>query len=82
MKTITIKKSTVAQYRGVGMNVDFMAERFGVTTKEMNSVLETFGMRKGRSKAEPAYVINAVDDMADTLIDASESTTAAVEAAV
>jgi len=70
-KTIRIKKSTVAQYRGVGIDVDTMAERFAITPKEMNSVLEKFGMRKSRSKKEiaPAYVILTEDDMQDIVAE-------------
>jgi heat shock protein HspQ len=70
-KTIRIKKSTVAQYRGVGIDVDTMAERFAITPKEMNGVLEKFGMRKSRSKKEiaPAYVILTEDDMQDVVAD-------------
>jgi heat shock protein HspQ len=77
-KTIRIKKSTVAQYRGVGIDVDTMAERFAITPKEMNSVLEKFGMRKSRSKKEiaPTYIIVTEDDMQDVVSDLTADFTA------
>jgi hypothetical protein len=70
MTTIVIKKSTVAAYRGVGKDVDFMAEKFGITTKEMNEVLVGFGMKAVRSKkvVEPTYVINPIDDMSEEVL--------------
>jgi hypothetical protein len=81
MNTIEIKKSTVAAYRGVGKDVDFMAEKFGITTKEMNEVLVGFGMKAVRSKkvVEPTYIIKPVDDMSEdnTIIRSINSETLA-----
>jgi len=77
MRTITIKKSTVAQLKGVGINVDTMATRFGITVKEMNEVLVGFKMKPGRSKKvnEPVYEINPVDDMVEDLNSTTVSST-------
>jgi hypothetical protein len=75
MKTITIKKSVVAAYKGVGVTVDVMAKRFGITTKEMNEVLVGFGMKAGRTKKVATYEVVPVDDMAEDLASTTVNST-------
>ena len=67
MKTITIKRSEMAQLKGLGATLEQMSTHFGVTNKEMKEALIEGGLIKGRKRqaAEPAYVIEYVDDTAD-----------------
>lgn len=70
MNTISIKKSTLSTYRGLGLTSTEIAAKYGITEKEVKSALETFGLVKKRAGAkvkEVAYVINLVDDSAEFL---------------
>lgn len=65
MRTIEIKKSAVVLYKSLGKTNEEMASKFGVTNKEMQEVLITFGLVKSRKpRVEAAYVINTIDDVA------------------
>lgn len=75
MKTITIKKSVAAAYKGAGVTVDVMAKRFGITTKEMNEVLVGFEMKARRTKKVATYEVVPVDDMAEDLASTTVNST-------
>lgn len=68
MTNIEIKKSQVVLLKSLGKNTADIAAKYGVTIKEMNEVLEQFGMTKTRlPKPEPTYYVTAVDDVADVV---------------
>lgn len=64
MRTIILKKSELAQLKGLGKTTEEMATRYGVTTKEMLNTLISFGLSKARPKVkEVAYVIETLNDI-------------------
>lgn len=64
MRTILLKKSELAQLKGLGKTTEEMAAKYGVTTKEMLSTLIGFGLSKARLKVkEVEYTINIIDDI-------------------
>lgn len=71
MNTILLKKSELAQLKGLGKTTEEMATKYGITTKEMLSTLIGFGLSKARLKVkEVEYTINVIND-----IDTEEVTT-------
>ena len=65
-RIIEIKKSQIAFLRGLGKSPERMCQHFGVTDKEMRSVLTEFGFiktRKSKNYVEPEYVIKTVNDV-------------------
>ena len=68
MNTIEVKRSTLGMYKGLGLSDVEIAEKYGITVKEVKNAMETFALVKRRAGAktkEVAYVINLVDDTAD-----------------
>lgn len=76
MKQIEIKKSIVAQKRGLGKTTEQMAVDFGITKKEMREVLVTFGFMK------PIKVAKSPEYEVITNNDIPEETTISFEAAL
>lgn len=69
VKTITLKKSVLAQYKGLGLTTTEMATRIGITAKEVNEALFYFELKKGKKPTPPAYVIQYEDDITQSLDD-------------
>ncbi len=66
MKQIQIKKSIVAQKRGLGKTTEQMAVDFGITKKEMREVLVTFGFMKPIKVAKsPEYEVVTINDITE-----------------
>lgn len=69
MRTIVLRKSELAQLKGLGKTTEEMAAKFGVTTKEMLNTLIGFNLSKAKPRVkEVAYVIQTVNDI-DTVND-------------
>jgi hypothetical protein len=65
MRTITIKKTDLALFKGLNLSNADIATRLGITTKEVTTAMETFGLIKRRGTT-PEYQIQYVDDCAVT----------------
>jgi hypothetical protein len=64
MRTILLKKSELAQLKGLGKTTEEMATKYGITTKEMLNTLIGFGLSKARLKTkEVEYTINVINDI-------------------
>lgn len=71
MNTIELKKSTLGMYKGLGLSSLEIAEKYGITEKEVRNAMETFELVKRRITAktkEVPYTIKLVDDTADLVI--------------
>lgn len=66
--TITVKKSNIAMLKGLKKTNAEIGECFGITEKEVQETLVSFGLvkAKGRKVPEKAYSIELVDDMEKT----------------
>lgn len=65
MNNIEITKSRVVLLRNLGKTTEEMATIYGVTPKEMSSVLMGFGLTKAKkAPVEKTYTITPVDDLA------------------
>ncbi len=65
-KTITLRKSVLAQYKGLSWTATEIAAKFEISVKEANEALVHFDLKKGTKKAlkVPAYIISYDDDLA------------------
>jgi len=68
MKKIEIKKSELALYKAYGKTNEQIASVYGVTAKEVNEAMMSFGLLKTRkATAVKEYEINLVDDTTEKL---------------
>lgn len=72
MRNVTIKKSELAMYKGLGQTSAQLAKRFGVSTSEISDALITFGMSKGKSLKKDYTVtyendVDIVDEVEETV---------------
>lgn len=78
MTTITVKKSNIAMLKGLNKSIEEIAQHFGITTKEAQDALVSFGLakQKGRKVVDKGYSIKLVDDtMATCMGEAKENFT-------
>lgn len=70
MKTITIKKTELAMYKGLGKTTEEIATIKGITVKEAQEALATFGLIKSRKPVtSKEYTIELVDDTTTQVVD-------------
>lgn len=63
-KVITIKKTELALFKGLGKDLAYVAQHFGITPIEAKNVMEQAGLlvtRKPKA-VTPTYTIQYVDD--------------------
>lgn len=73
-RVVEIKKSALAQFRGLGLSVAEIANKYGISEKDAKQILVQAGFVKTRGSKEveaPAYVITYVNDIAE--VEATES---------
>ena len=64
MRTVNLKKSELAQLKGLGKTTEEMATKYGITPKEMLAVLINFNLSKARLKTkEKEYTIQTLNDI-------------------
>jgi uncharacterized protein VirK/YbjX len=62
MKTIELKKSTLALYKGLGKTEEEISVSLGITVKEVKEAMLTFGLSKSRKTVSKEYQITLIDD--------------------
>lgn len=67
-KVITIKRTQLALFKGLGKDLPFIAEHFGITITEAKNLMEQAGLLVKRKVATvvPEYTIQYVDDVTFT----------------
>jgi len=78
IKTIELKKSAIATYKGLGQTNAQIAKRFGITSAEVMDGLVTFEMVKGKSLKKD-YKVKYVDDLTQEFDDVPEEETETAE---
>lgn len=80
MKTINLKKSQLAQMRGLGYNVQAIAKHFSITAEETVEALKQLGLYKTKTTTKTKdYVVTTEDDTNNgvpTFVTATELETA------
>lgn len=59
-RRVTIYKSKLAQFKGLGKDINFIATHFGITPTEARKVMADAGLSKAKA---PEYTISLVDDI-------------------
>ena len=82
-RIITLKKSALATYKAMGENNKSIADRYGISSTEVNDAMVEFGFVKSRKKTSGKdYIVEFVDDVTlqtptiqTNLLDEIEATT-------
>lgn len=78
-RVITITKSRLAAFRGLGYTRSQIATEYGVTQQEVYQAMVEFGMVKARTEKTnlPSYIIQTVNDIEDPVKNEVAETTEA-----
>ena len=63
IRTVEVKKSVLAQLRGLGYQTSEIATRLGITVKETKTALEHFGLVKTRTTVPLEYNVSYINDV-------------------
>lgn len=59
-RVINITKSKLAQFKGLGKDINYIAEYYGISTADTRKVMADAGLSKAK---KPEYIINYTNDI-------------------
>lgn len=65
MREVKIRKSEIAQLRGLGYNTQAISKHYNITGEDTIEVLKTFGLYKSKTTSgkQKEYTLNLLDDV-------------------
>lgn len=71
-RLVSVNKSTLALFKGLGKDTNYIAEYFNISVNDARKLMEQAGLTKARigKNKQPEYTIQYVDDVTTTSINA------------